>query len=204
MRNLLIVTQVAVSFVLLAGAGLMLRTLWKLRQIDPGFKTERVLTSRLDLNFTRYGEREKQLDFHERILARLATEPGVASVALAGRFPLELLATKNDDSMNSTFGYRAGVDQQTSVLEMCAADAGPRGINDGDQVRVFNDRGSVVLKASVNGSVHRGVVRAPSTRWAKRSVNRQSVNALTSERLTDMGEGPTLFACLVEVERCGD
>jgi predicted permease len=88
MRNLLIVAQVAISFVLLAGAGLMLRTLWKLRQIDPGFRSERVLTSRLDLNFTRYREREKQLDFHERLLARLATEPGVASVALAGRFPL--------------------------------------------------------------------------------------------------------------------
>jgi predicted permease len=88
MRNLLIVAQVAISFVLLAGAGLMLRTLWKLRQIDPGFNSERVLTSRLDLNFTRYRERETQLDFHERILARLATEPGVVSVALAGRFPL--------------------------------------------------------------------------------------------------------------------
>jgi predicted permease len=88
MRNLLIVAQVAISFVLLAGAGLMLRTLWRLRQIDPGFNAERVLTSRLDLNFTRYREREKQLDFHERILARLATEPGVVSVALAGRFPL--------------------------------------------------------------------------------------------------------------------
>ena len=87
-RNILIVAQVAISFVLLAGAGLMLRTLWKLRQIDPGYKTERVLTSRLDLNFTRYREREKQLDFHERLLARLAAAPGVASVALAGRFPL--------------------------------------------------------------------------------------------------------------------
>jgi predicted permease len=87
-RNLLIVAQVAISFVLLAGAGLMLRTLWKLRQIDPGFNSERVLTSRLDLNFTRYREREKQLDFHERVLSRLATEPGVVSVALAGRFPL--------------------------------------------------------------------------------------------------------------------
>ena len=88
MRNLLIVAQVAISFVLLAGAGLMLRTLWKLRQIDPGFNSERVLTSRLDLNFTRYNDRGKQLDFHERVLARLATEPGVVSVALAGRFPL--------------------------------------------------------------------------------------------------------------------
>ncbi len=88
MRNVLIVAQVAVSFVLLAGAGLMLRTLWKLREVDPGFKSERVLTSRLDLNFTRYREAEKQRDFHERLLTRLGASPGVVSVALAGRFPL--------------------------------------------------------------------------------------------------------------------
>ncbi len=88
MRSFLIVGQVAVSFVLLAGAGLMLRTLWKLSQIDPGYKTERVLTSRLDLNFTRYRQREQQLDFLERLLGKLSTEPGVVTAALAGRFPL--------------------------------------------------------------------------------------------------------------------
>ncbi len=87
-RNLLIVSQVAISFVLLAGAGLMLRTLWKLSRVDPGFRTERVLTSRLDLNFTRYREDEEQRAFHERLLERLSGEPGVLSVALAGSFPL--------------------------------------------------------------------------------------------------------------------
>ena len=87
-RNLLIVSQVAISFVLLAGAGLMLRTLWKLSSVDPGFRTERVLTSRLDLNFTRYREEEEQRVFHERLLERLSGEPGVLSVALAGSFPL--------------------------------------------------------------------------------------------------------------------
>ena len=87
-RNLLIVSQVAISFVLLAGAGLMLRTLWKLSRVDPGFRTERVLTSRLDLNFTRYRQAEEQRAFHERLLERLSGEPGVLSVALAGSFPL--------------------------------------------------------------------------------------------------------------------
>ncbi len=87
-RNLLIVTQVAISFVLLAGAGLMLRTLWKLSQVDPGFRTERVLTSRLDLNFSRYKEEDEQRAFHASLLERLKAEPGVLSVALAGSFPL--------------------------------------------------------------------------------------------------------------------
>jgi predicted permease len=87
-RNLLIVTQVAISFVLLAGAGLMLRTLWKLSQVDPGFRTERVLTSRLDLNFSRYKSDDEQRAFHASLLERLQAEPGVLSVALAGSFPL--------------------------------------------------------------------------------------------------------------------
>ncbi|MFY9551033.1 MAG: ABC transporter permease, partial [Thermoanaerobaculia bacterium] len=87
-RNLLIVAQVAISFVLLASAGLMLRTLWKLSNVDPGFRTERVLTSRLDLNFTRYKTSEERRAFQTRLLERLTAEPGVQSVALSGSFPL--------------------------------------------------------------------------------------------------------------------
>jgi predicted permease len=87
-RNILIVAQVAISFVLLCGAGLMLRTLWKLSRVDPGFKTESVLTSRIDLNFTRYKTEEDQRGFHRRLLERLAAEPGVVSVALSGTIPL--------------------------------------------------------------------------------------------------------------------
>ena len=88
LRNLLIVGQVAVSFVLLIGAGLMLRTLWKLKQVDPGFRAEKVLTSRLDLNFSKYTNADERRTFHDRLLERLATEPGVVSAALAGTFPL--------------------------------------------------------------------------------------------------------------------
>ncbi len=88
LRNLLIVGQVAISFVLLIGAGLMLRTLWKLKQIDPGFRADRVLTSRLDLNFSRYTNADERRAFHDRLLERLTDAPGVVSVALAGNFPL--------------------------------------------------------------------------------------------------------------------
>ena len=88
LRGLLVVAQVAISFVLLAGAGLMLRTLWKLAQIDLGFKTERVLTSRVDLNFSRYPEDAQKRDFQTKLLDKLSSEPGVVSAALAGNFPL--------------------------------------------------------------------------------------------------------------------
>ena len=53
-------------------------------------------------------------------------------------------------------------------------------------------------------SVPPGVVAAPSVRWARRSPAGRNVNALTSDRLTDHGGGPTFYSCLVEVEKIGD
>jgi anaerobic selenocysteine-containing dehydrogenase len=123
---------------------------------------------------------------------------------LGAKFPLEMISPKNDDSMNSTFGYRDGVDRQTATLHMAAADAARRGIADADQVRIWNDRGSCLLVARIDDSVRSGVVCAPAVRWGKRSPGRRSANALTSERLTDAGGGPTFYSCLVEVERIGD
>jgi anaerobic selenocysteine-containing dehydrogenase len=71
-------------------------------------------------------------------------------------------------------------------------------------VRVFNDRGGCFLTAEVSGNVGEGVVRAPSVRWAKRSAMGSGINVLTSDRLTDIGGGPTFYSCLVQVEKCGD
>lgn len=135
------------------------------------------------------------LDYKPPIESRLG-EPS--------KYPLEMVSSKNDDSMNSTFGYRDSVDKQTSVLQISAEDAAPRGIHSGDPVRAFNARGSLVLTAEVDGIVGPGVVRAPAVRWAKRSQDGRSANALTSERLTDIGGGPTFYSCLIEVEKCGD
>jgi anaerobic selenocysteine-containing dehydrogenase len=120
------------------------------------------------------------------------------------RYPLEMVCSKNDDSMNSTFGYRPGVDRQTAVLQIHSTDAASRGIRNGDRVRAFNDRGSVILSAEVDGMVLPGVVRVPSTRWNKLAADRSNVNVLTSDRLTDIGGGATFYSCLIEVEPCGD
>jgi anaerobic selenocysteine-containing dehydrogenase len=120
------------------------------------------------------------------------------------RYPLELVSSKNDDSMNSTFGHRSSVDHQTASLQMHPGDAKPRGIHNGDRVRAFNDRGSLILTAAVDGIVREGVVRVPSVRWAKLASDRRNANALTSDRIADIGGGATFYNCLVEVERCGD
>jgi anaerobic selenocysteine-containing dehydrogenase len=123
---------------------------------------------------------------------------------LRSRYPIELISSKNDDSMNSTFGNRPDTDRQTERLELNAQDASRRGISDGDAVRVFNDRGDCLMVASVNGRVAPGVACAPAVRQPKRAHGGRGVNALVSERLTDKGGGPVFYSCLVEVERVGD
>jgi anaerobic selenocysteine-containing dehydrogenase len=124
--------------------------------------------------------------------------------ALLATYPLELISPKNDDSMNSTFGYRDDTDWQTATVKINAEDAASRGVATGDQVRIFNERGSCLLMAKIETSVPPGVVCAPSTRWAKKSPALRNINAVTSERLTDKGGGPTFYSCLVQVEKSGD
>jgi len=142
--------------------------------------------------------RAEELDYRPPVESRHG------DAELRGRYPLELISPKNDDSMNSTFGHRDAVDRATATLHLSAEDAAARQIHSGSPVRVYNDRGSVVLAAAVDGRVRPGVVCAPSVRWGKRAPGGRNVNALTSSRLTDAGGGPTFYSCLVEVERAGD
>jgi anaerobic selenocysteine-containing dehydrogenase len=152
-----------------------------------------------------FGTRSGKCEFAAEALGYVPPiESRLGSAQLSARFPLEMISSKNDDSMNSTFGNRAGVDHQTSILAMHRADAEPRSIESGDRVRLFNDRGSCFFTAEVNGAVRQGVVRAPSVRWNKLGSNGYNANALTSDRLTDLGGGPVFYSCLVEVEKCGD
>jgi len=106
--------------------------------------------------------------------------------------------------MNSTFANLAGhqrMEARTAgVLEMHTADAAARGIVAGDEVEVFNGRGRMALRALVNGHVGEGVVAARLD-WNKLSAQGGNVNALTSERLTDIGGGATFYSTLVEVRK---
>jgi len=121
----------------------------------------------------------------------------------ARRFPLELLARKADNFLNSTFVNLPTIQKMEphqDKLEIATGDALRRGISDGDLVRVFNDRGEIFLRARVDGAVQAGVVGA-RLGWAKLSDGGLNINVLTSARLTDLGGGATFYSTLVEVER---
>jgi anaerobic selenocysteine-containing dehydrogenase len=85
------------------------------------------------------------------------------------------------------------------ILELHAEDAQARAIQTGDMVRVYNARGEYVCKAVVSKRARRGVVNGLGVWWRKLGLAGTNVNELTSQKLTDMGAGPTFYDCLVEV-----
>ncbi len=88
LRNALIVGQIAVSFMLLVGAGLMIRSLMKLQAVNPGFNPENVLTARIDLNWSKYTDDQKVRNFTDALEEHLKAAPGVLSTAVASRVPM--------------------------------------------------------------------------------------------------------------------
>src|SRR5215510_13635606 len=87
MRNLLVVTQVALSLALLIGAGLFLRSLWRIQSVHPGFDADKVLTTTLNINLLRYTTQQGR-DFYRQAVERVAGLPGVESVSLARVVPI--------------------------------------------------------------------------------------------------------------------
>ncbi len=88
MRGVFVVAQIALSVVLLAGAGLLARTLVKLQQVDLGFDTSNLLTMEFRLPATKYTEPRQIADFFTRAIAEIRAVPGVTSAALVRAVPL--------------------------------------------------------------------------------------------------------------------
>jgi putative ABC transport system permease protein len=95
-RGVLIVAEVALTLVLLVGAGLLIRSFWRLQQVDPGFKTDNVLTLRLSLPRSRYTDGAQSASFFERLQERLAALPGVVAVSATTDIMLQRLATSSN------------------------------------------------------------------------------------------------------------
>jgi putative ABC transport system permease protein len=87
-RSLLIVSEVSLSLVLLVGAGLMIKSFIRLREIDPGFKAKNLLTTGLAPSRAKYSDAEQQKIFYREVLQRLEALPGVASAAFVDPLPL--------------------------------------------------------------------------------------------------------------------
>ena len=118
LRSSLVVAEIALTFVLLAGAGLLVRSLMQLYKLEPGFQTDNVLTMRVTLPRARYAPGQPVSDFFKHVTARVKALPGVEEAGLIDMLPL------------------AGQDTKT-VLNI--ADASPAGERIGVSTRSVND-----------------------------------------------------------------
>lgn len=116
-------------------------------------------------------------------------------------FPLAMISPPARNFLNSSFvNLQSLRDIETEpVLEMHPEDAQTRGIQDGDVIRVFNQRGTYHCKAQLNDRARPGVVNGLGIWWRKLGLNGTNVNELTSQNLTDIGRAPVFYDCCVEV-----
>jgi anaerobic selenocysteine-containing dehydrogenase len=128
--------------------------------------------------------------------------PNYEPAGSSSEFPLAMISPPARNFLNSSFvnvrSLRAIEGEPR--LEINAADAAARNIADGATVRVFNPRGEYRCRVSVSQRARPGVVNGLGIWWRKLGLDGTNVNQLTSQRLTDIGRGPTFYDCLVEVE----
>ncbi|MDB5763579.1 MAG: molybdopterin oxidoreductase family protein [Herminiimonas sp.] len=130
-------------------------------------------------------------------------ESPASNPELAERYPLAMISPPARNFLNSTF---VNVESLRSTegephLDMHPADADKRRIKSGDQVRIYNARGSFVAKARVTDKARPGLVVGLSIWWKKFASDGKNANEVTSQRLTDMGHAPTFYDVLVQVEK---
>ncbi len=95
--NTLVAAEVALTLLLVAGAGLMIRTFLSLRDVDPGFRTDSVLAIQFSLPSSRYEDRDAVLAFQDEFERRLEGRAGIERVGMVGQLPL------NGQSWSSQF-----------------------------------------------------------------------------------------------------
>jgi anaerobic selenocysteine-containing dehydrogenase len=115
-----------------------------------------------------------------------------------GDRPLALISPASPHLISSTFGH---VHRGPWPARMHPADAGIRGIADGDRVRIHNERGEVVCPVVLDADLRPGVVELAKGLWRHHTHNRSSANALCPDSLTDLGRGACFNDARVQVER---
>lgn len=132
-------------------------------------------------------------------------ESVASNPVLARQFPLAMISPPARNALNSSFANLPTFleSEKTPHLEIHPDDALARGIASGDKVRVFNERGALVLTARLTDRARAGVVVALSVWWRKLSPDGTNANMVTGQALTDLGRAATFYDCLVEVARIG-
>jgi len=109
----LMVSEIALSFMLLVGAGLLIKSFIHLREVNPGFNPSNMLAMRLSLPAGKYQQGEPRLQVYQQVVERISSLPGVASVGAVSQLPLR------GDTFDLGRGYLREGDPQTSEAAQC-------------------------------------------------------------------------------------
>ena len=120
-----------------------------------------------------------------------------------GTLPLRLMTAPNPFALNASFYEREELRERQGGmrLKLNPAECGERGLADGEQVVAWTELGEVTFLLEATENVPRGVAVAEGVWWLAYAPGERSVNALTSQRLTDLGGGSTFYDNRIEVRR---
>lgn len=153
-----------------------------------------------------------KIEFYSETLAQQGMDPlphytplqeGPENLMLAARYPLQLIVPPAHHFLNSNFGEVKMMQRREGApqLLMHPQDAAARKLQDGDMVRIYNDRGETLRTLRISEDTREGVVVAEGIWWAKHNPGGQGINQLTADRTADLGGGSVFHSNLVEVER---
>jgi anaerobic selenocysteine-containing dehydrogenase len=183
------------------------------RLLGEGFAPLRLETPHIPVRDGRFPTPSGKIEFYSETMEGHGFDPlpayvpvkesPEASPELFERYPLYFLTPSAHSFLNSNFGKDGGFTaaEQRPTVVINPADAAPRGIGDGNLVRVVNDRGSCLLWARVSGDVRPGVTVAAGQWWSCHYPDRGNANHTTPDFLADMAGGSAFNTNLVEVER---
>lgn len=213
LRNALVMTQVALSFVLLIGAGLFIRSLWRVRTINPGFDEAKLLTVPLNINLLRYTQVQGR-EFYRQTLERVEGLPGVEAASLTRVVPLSgtssirslmLEGRSGPDNNSRSEGMRSGA---TSDDAVSVSVVGPNYFQTVGisllKGRDFNETGAedsplVVIVNETFSSRHFGGTEALGKRVSLDGAQgpwREIVGIVRDSKYLTLGEAATPFAYL--------
>jgi anaerobic selenocysteine-containing dehydrogenase len=121
-----------------------------------------------------------------------------SSPELYAKYPLTLISAHSLNKMNSQFSSRE-ISKEEPFIWINPEDAKNRGINNGEKVKVYNERGSLILKAIFTKRVPPEIVHTYFGWWD--GVHQANLNKLTGEYISDIGYGTAFHNCLVEIQK---
>jgi len=126
------------------------------------------------------------------------TENKYTTPEIYSKYPLSLVSSHAYNKMNSQFSDITILKEEPFVW-INPYDAEKRGINDGNKVKVYNERGSLILKAILTEKVFQGIVHIYFGWWD--GVHRVNINKLIGDYISDIGYGTAFHNCLIEVQK---